>query len=106
MLRAVENRLVIAGIMGNDPDIRYSPAGIAIARFTLKHRSEQSEAGLKRQAICNIGVIASGSELQPAVQKLKIGERIRVSGFLARANNRQGENRLILHAEQIDILDI
>ena len=100
----MDNRLVIAGIVGNDPDIRYSPAGIAIARFTLKHRSEQSEAGMKRQAICNIGVIASGSELQHTVQQLKTGEGIRVSGFLARANNRQGENRLVLHAEQIERL--
>lgn len=95
---------MIAGIVGNAPDIRYSPAGIPIARFTLKHRSEQSEAGMKRQVICNIGVIASGSELQRTVQKLNTGEGIRVSGFLARANNRQGESRLILHAEQIDIL--
>ncbi len=95
---------MIAGTVGNDPDIRYSPAGIAIARFTLKHRSEQSEAGMKRQAICNIGVIASGSELQRTVQQLKTGEGIRISGFLARANNRQGENRLVLHAEQIERL--
>lgn len=90
--------------MGNDPEIRYSPAGIAIARFTLKHRSEQSEAGMKRQVLCNIGVIASGNELQRTVQQLKTGEGIRVSGFLARANNRHGESRLILHAEQIDRL--
>lgn len=95
---------MIAGIVGNDPDIRYSPAGIAIARFTLKHRSEQTEAGMKRQVLCNIGVIAGGSELQRTVQQLKTGEGIRVSGFLARANNRQGESRLILHAEQIDRL--
>ena len=93
---------MIAGIMGNDPEIRYSPAGIAIARFTLKHHSEQSEAGMKRQVLCNIGVIASGSELQRTVQQLKTGEGIRVIGFLARANNRHGESRLILHAEQID----
>ncbi len=95
---------MIAGIVGNAPDMRYSPAGIAIARFTLKHRSEQSEAGMKRQAICNIGVIASGTELQRKVQQLKTGEGIRVRGFLARANNRQGESRLVLHAEEIERL--
>lgn len=90
--------------MGNAPDIRHTPAGIAIARFTLKHSSEQSEGGLKRQAVCNITVIASGDELQRTVQQLKTGEGVRVSGFLARANNRQGENRLVLHADQIDRL--
>lgn len=98
----MENRLVIAGVVGNEPETRYSPAGIPIARFTLKHRSQQSEAGMKRQVICNIGVIASGEGLQQTVQQLKTGEEIRVIGFLARANNRQGENRLILHAERIE----
>ena len=59
---------------------------------------------MKRQVICNIGVVASGNALQQMVQQLNTGVGIRVTGFLARANNRQGENRLILHAEQIERL--
>jgi primosomal replication protein N len=100
----VDNRLEIGGIVGNSPETRYSPAGIPITRFTLKHPSQRSEAGLTRQVLCNIGVIASGEALQALVQQLQTGDGIRVSGFLARANNRQGENRLILHAEQIERL--
>jgi primosomal replication protein N len=100
----VDNRLEIGGIVGNSPETRYSPAGIPITRFTLKHQSQRSEAGLTRQVLCNIGVIASGEALQALVQQLQTGDGIRVSGFLARANNRQGENRLILHAEQIERL--
>ena len=92
----------MAGVVGNEPDTRYSPAGIAIARFTLKHLSQQVEAGMTRQVVCNIGVIASGDALQRTVQQLKTGEEVKVTGFLARANNRQGENRLILHAERIE----
>jgi len=102
----VENRLQIAGVVGNSPETRFTPAGIPIARFTLKHQSLQSEAGMQRQVICNIGVVASGEALQQSVQQLQTGERVRVSGFLARANNRQGENRLILHAEQIERISI
>lgn len=98
----MENRLQIAGIVANSPRTRYSPAGIPIARFTLKHQSQQSEAGMKRQVICNIGVVASGKALQQAVKQLQTGEGVRVSGFLARANNRQGESRLILHADSIE----
>jgi primosomal replication protein N len=98
----VDNRLLITGIAGNSPETRYTPAGIPIARFTLKHQSVQFEAGMQRQVICNIGVIASGEALSKQVQSLQPGDEIRVSGFLARANNRQGENRLILHAQQIE----
>ncbi|MGM0593885.1 MAG: primosomal replication protein N [Pseudomonadota bacterium] len=100
----MENRLTISGVVGHHPDTRYSPAGIPITRFTLKHQSEQIEAGMRRQVVCNIAVVASGETLQRTVQQLQPGEGIRVNGFLARANNRQGENRLILHADSIEQL--
>jgi primosomal replication protein N len=100
----VENSLTISGTLGNTPETRYSPAGIPITRFTLRHESIQQEAGMQRQAICNIGVIASGAELMNMTGSLLSGQQLRVSGFLSRANNRQGENRLILHAERIETL--
>ena len=100
----MDNRLVISGTLGNAPETRYSPAGIPITRFTLRHESIQQEAGMQRQAICNIAVIASGKQWLETTKALQSGQQIRVSGFLSRANNRQGENRLILHAEQIELL--
>ena len=100
----VDNRLVISGVLGNQPETRRSPAGIPITRFTLRHESLQQEADMQRQAICNIGVIASGEALQQTTQTLQSGQQVRISGFLSRANNRQGENRLILHAEKIELL--
>ncbi len=101
----MDNRLVISGGLGNTPETRYSPAGIPITRFTLRHESIQQEAGMQRQAICNIGVIASGKQLLATTKALQSGQQVRVSGFLSRANNRQGENRLILHAEQIEVIE-
>ena len=95
---------MMAGLLGDKPETRYSPAGVPITRFTLRHESQQQEAGMQRQVICNIGVIASGEELLKATRGLLGGEQVRVSGFLSRANNRQGENRLILHAEQIELI--
>ena len=99
----MDNRLVISGKLAHLPETRYSPAGIPITRFTLHHESIQREAGMQRQAICHIGVIASGEELLKKTRQLQGGQQVRVSGFLSRANNRQGENRLILHAEQIEL---
>jgi primosomal replication protein N len=100
----MDNRLVISGTLGKLPETRTSPAGIPIMRFTLRHESIQQEAGMQRQAICTIAVIASGSELLESTRALQSGQQLRISGFLSRANNRQGENRLILHAEQIESL--
>jgi primosomal replication protein N len=100
----MDNRLVICGTLGKQPETRNSPAGIPITRFTLQHDSIQQEAGMPRQAICAIAVIASGAELLEQCRGLHGGQQLRISGFLSRANNRQGENRIILHAERIEPL--
>jgi primosomal replication protein N len=59
---------------------------------------------MNRQVLCQIVVMASGEGLQAMVMPLEAGDRIRVSGFLARANHRDGEYRLVLHAETIERL--
>jgi primosomal replication protein N len=100
----VDNCLVISGTLGDIPETRKSPAGIPITRFTLRHESIQQEASMPRQVICNIAVIASGTELLESCKVLQSGQQLRISGFLSRANNRQGEHRLILHAERIESL--
>lgn len=98
---AVANRLLIAGTLIKEPEIRISPAGIPIARFILKHESRQIEADMQRQVACTIGVVASGEGLKRVVEQLGIGSRVRISGFINQAGYRSQENRLVLHAEQI-----
>jgi primosomal replication protein N len=99
----VDNRLVIAGTVERKPETRTSPAGIPIARFSLRHDSVQTEAGMSRKAACIIAVVASGMAIQSAVRQLEQGSAARVTGFLTRAE-RSEEYRLVLHAESIEIL--
>lgn len=101
MAEGVENRLVIGGTVGSEPQTRISPAGIPISRFLLRHHSEQPEAGMKRQVECAVGVVATGAGLQEVIKKLHQGSAVRVAGFLGKANSRTGEYRLVLHATEI-----
>lgn len=98
----MDNRLVLGGVIARIDDTRYSPAGIPITRFVLDHRSAQREAGQPREARCRLLVMACGTELQIVVPRLTVGGTVRVSGFLARADNRKGESRLVLHADRIE----
>ena len=100
-----DNRLVLAGVVKKTPKSHHTPVGIPVVRFTLSHQSMQREGGMQRQAVCQIGVVATGDALYQASQGLAAGDGVRVSGFLARANNRDGEFRLILHAQQIERID-
>ena len=88
------------------PDLRHSAAGIPISRFVIEHRSRQTEAGLHREVYCRIGVVASGTGLEAQVKRLAPATRVRVTGFLDRITNRQGEPRLVLHAVDIEPIEI
>jgi primosomal replication protein N len=103
-MASAENCLIITGRLIRSDKVRYSPAGVAITRFTLEHRSRQIEAGIDREALCRIVVIACGEGLQGKVAKLVPGVTVTVRGFVSRANHRHGEKRLVLHAEHIELL--
>lgn len=100
-----DNCLTIAGQVIGACETRTSPAGIAIARFLLDHRSDQVEAGIPREVRCRIAVMACGEPLVETARRLSAGTRIRVRGFVGRANHREGDPRLVLHAARIDIVE-
>jgi primosomal replication protein N len=97
----LENRLVLTGTICKAPETRYSPAGIPLTRFTLEHRSRQMEAGMVREALCRMIVMAAGRELKDQVERVGAGQVVTVTGFISRADSRQGQPRLVLHAQQI-----
>ena len=100
-----DNCLIIAGQLAGSCEIRTSPAGVTISRFLLEHHSGQVEAGVAREARCRIPVMACGEALARAVDRLPQGAPVRVQGFISRANFREGEYRLVLHAAHIDLLN-
>lgn len=104
-MRSADNSLVIVGQLTGSCETRTSPAGVAISRFVLQHHSGQMEAGIPREARCRIPVIACGEPLARAAAHLTSGLSCRVRGFISRANDRQGEFRLVLHATSIEVLE-
>ena len=99
-----DNCLIIVGQLAGACETRITPAGIPISRFLLEHHSDQQEAGRPREARCRIPVMACGEALVSVARQLAPNARVRVLGFVSRANHREGEYRLVLHAARIDIL--
>lgn len=99
-----DNCLIIVGQLAGACETRITPAGVPISRFLLEHHSGQQEAGLPREARCRIPVMACGEALVRITRQLAPTTRVRVQGFISRANHREGEYRLVLHAAHIDIL--
>jgi primosomal replication protein N len=102
---STNNCLIITGRIAGTCEVSISPSGVTISRFLLEHRSGQMEAGVAREAYCRLPVVACGEVFASTVGQLPQGVPIRVRGFISRANSREGEYRLVLHAVHIDILD-
>lgn len=95
------NRIELVGNIAKGPIRKKSPAGIPHCYFVIEHRSIQQEAGYPRQVYCRLSVVISGLKSQSQTEHLVLGSNIKVSGFLAYQTSRNGENKLVLHAENI-----
>ena len=91
------NEVALSGEITTIEPLRYTPAGIPLLGFKLMHRSQQTEAGLKRQVECEMGGVAM-AEVAVAMARLKPGQAVRVTGFLNRKNRMSAQ--LILHATE------
>jgi primosomal replication protein N len=94
------NEIALTGELAAIDALRYTPAGIPILGFKLLHRSQQSEAGLKRQVECEVNAVAM-AEVAVAMSRYKVGQAVRVKGFLNRKNRMSAQ--LILHATAAQI---
>ncbi|MEQ5125943.1 primosomal replication protein N [Providencia alcalifaciens] len=101
----ITNRLVLTGTVCKALIRKVSPSGIPHCQFVLEHRSGQQEAGMSRQAWCRMPIIASGQALQTHTHSITVGSLITVTGFISTHQGRNGISKLVLHAEQIDLID-
>ena len=93
------NLLVIDGEVVQIETLRYTPAGIPLLSFVLRHLSEQVEAGMQRRVECDVNAMVMGP-LAERSQRIKVGEFYKASGFLAKRSLKS--TQLVMH---INILD-
>ncbi|MBB1269715.1 primosomal replication protein N [Shewanella sp. SR44-3] len=80
-----------------------SPSGIAHVVVTLEHKSQRYEVDMLRNVYCLIQVILSGPRFSSVADELKAGVQVEVEGFLSLQQGRNGQNRLVLHAENVEL---
>ena len=100
----IENSFVLTGTVVKIPKQSTSPAGITHSQFSIDHKSIQNEAGMNRQAFVRIQVVATG-ELSHLTRELVVGQMVKVIGFINRHESRNGNPLLVLHAQQIEMIN-
>lgn len=97
--------MILSGSVCKTPICKVSPSGIPHCQFVLEHRSSQQEAGSLRTTWCYMPVVVSGYKLQMLTHSITIGSRLTVQGFISCHIVRHGLNKLVLHADKIELID-
>ena len=77
------NKVILAGNLTRDPELRYTPKGLAIAKLGLAvNRRWTNEAGEQKEDVTFIDVDAFGKQAETIGQYLKKGRPILIEGRL------------------------
>ena len=89
------NRVVLIGRLTRDPEIRYTPAGTAVASFTIANNRTYSVSGEKKEQVSYFDCIAWSKSGEIITEYCKKGHRIAVEGRLqqTRWDDQEGKKR-------------
>lgn len=76
-------RVIIAGNLTRDPELRYTPSGIAVAKFGVAvNRKWKDQSGQMKEEVTFVDVDAFGKQAEAIGQYLKKGRPILLEGRL------------------------
>jgi single-strand DNA-binding protein len=105
------NKVIIAGNLTRDPELRYTPKGTAVARITLAvNRTYQAEGGEKKEEVSFVDVDVWGRQAEVIGQYMKKGRPLLVEGRLKQdswedKNTKQKQSKLKVVLESFSFID-
>jgi single-strand DNA-binding protein len=105
------NKVILAGNLTRDPEMRYTPKGTAVASFTLAvNRRWKSETGELKEEVSFIDVESFGKQAETIAQYLKKGRPFLVEGRLRQdtwedKNTHQKQSKLRVVLEGFSFID-
>ena len=105
------NKVILAGNLTRDPELRYTPKGTAVARITLAvNRTYTGEDGAKKEEVSFVDVDAWGRQAEVIAQYMKKGRPFLVEGRLKQdtwedKNTHQKQSKLKVVLESFSFID-
>jgi len=105
------NKVILAGNLTRDPEMRYTPKGTAVARITLAiNRNYTTETGERREEVCFVDVDAWGKQAETISKYMKKGRPFLVEGRLKQdtwedKNTHQKQSKLRVVLEGFSFID-
>ena len=105
------NKVILAGNLTRDPELRYTPKGTAVCRFTLAvSRTWTGEDGQKKEEVSFIDVDAWGRQGEVVAQYMKKGRPFLVEGRIKQdtwedKTTKQKQSKLKVVLESFSFID-
>jgi len=105
------NKVILAGNLTRDPELRYTPKGTAVARITLAvNRTWKGEDGQSKEEVSFVDVDVWGRQAEVIAQYMKKGRPLLVEGRLKQdtwedKNTKQKQSKLKVVLESFSFLD-
>src|SRR5512141_607462 len=105
------NKVILAGNLTRDPELRYTPKGQAVARLTLAvSRTWKSETGETKEEVAFVDIDAWGRQAEVISQYMKKGRPLLVEGRLRLdqwedKNTHQKQSKLKVVLESFSFID-
>lgn len=93
------NRVILAGNLTRDPELRYIPSGQPVTNFTIAiNRNYTTQAGDRREETSFIPIVVWGKQAETCNQYLTKGRAVLVEGRLQQRSweTQEGQRRSII----------
>ena len=105
------NRVILAGNLTRDPELRYTPKGTAVSRITLAvNRTFATETGERKEEVAFIDVDVWGRQAETIAQYMRKGRPLLIEGRLKLdtwedKNTHQKQSKLKVVLENFTFID-
>ena len=105
------NKVILAGNLTRDPELRYTPKGTAVARITLAvNRTWKSESGESKEEVSFVDLDVWGRQAEVISLYMKKGRPLLVEGRLKQdtwedKNTKQKQSKLKVVLESFSFID-
>jgi len=96
------NQVEISGVLTDLKSLRYTPAGVPVVEFRLRHESERREAGAMRKVEAEMDGIAFEAQAR-LLSGSALGRALKAEGFLGAKSRRS--RKPVLHVTNIEFLE-
>jgi len=96
------NKVEISGVVTELKALRYTPAGVPVVEFRLRHQSERVEAGSTRKVEAEVEALAFEAQAR-LIAGASLGRALKAEGFLC-AKSRTSK-KPVLHVTNIEFVE-